>query len=83
MHVDRLSMGFSILYLILKFLYNYDALLSRRLVFIFANSAGPDEMPHYATFHLGPHFFLSPAKHGRHIGIMPSSAFSQLLVSDR
>ena len=27
----------------------------RRLFFISANSADPDEMPPYAAFHLGPH----------------------------
>ena len=29
--------------------------LSLKIVFIFANSADPDEMPHYAAFHLGLH----------------------------
>ena len=30
-------------------------LQSLEIVFIFANSAGPDEMMHFATFHLGLH----------------------------
>ena len=38
----------------LKFL-NYDAFMSQRIVFILANSADPDEMPHNAAFHQGLH----------------------------
>ena len=34
---------------------NYDIFLSRKVVLILANSAGPDEMQHYAAFHLGLH----------------------------
>ena len=30
--------------------------LSLKIVFIFANSADPDEMPYYAAFHLGLHY---------------------------
>ena len=30
-------------------------LLSLKICFIFANSVDPDEMPHYAAFHLGLH----------------------------
>ena len=29
--------------------------LSRKIVFVLANSVNPDEMPHYAAFHLGLH----------------------------
>ena len=32
---------------------NYDAFLYLKLVLILANSADPDEMQHYAAFHLG------------------------------
>ena len=28
---------------------------SLKIDFVFANSANPDEMPHYAAFHLGLH----------------------------
>ena len=35
-----------------KFL-NYDVFLSLKVVLILANSADPDEMQHYAAFHLG------------------------------
>ena len=34
---------------------NYDGFLSLKVVLILANSADPDEMQHYATFHLGLH----------------------------
>ena len=30
-------------------------ILSLKIVFVLANSVDPDEMPHYATFHLGLH----------------------------
>ena len=36
----------------LKFPNNY-ILLSMAIAFILANSVGPDEMPHFAAFHLG------------------------------
>ena len=42
MHVDRISAPII-----------YDAILCLKVVFIFANSADPDEMPPYAVFHLG------------------------------
>ena len=29
--------------------------LSLKIVFVIANSVNPDEMPHYAAFHLGVH----------------------------
>ena len=35
-----------------------DAFLSLKIVFILANSADPDEMPHKAAFHLGLHYLL-------------------------
>ena len=38
----------------LKFL-NCDAFMSLKIVFIFANSADPDEMPPYVAFHLVLH----------------------------
>ena len=34
---------------------NYDVSLSLKVVLILANSADPDEMQHYAAFHLGLH----------------------------
>ena len=34
---------------------NYDVSLSLKVVLIFANSADPDEMQHYAGFHLRLH----------------------------
>ena len=34
---------------------NYDVFLSLKVVSILANSADPDEMQHYAAFHLGLH----------------------------
>ena len=33
----------------------YDVFLSLKVVLILANSALPDEMQHYAAFHLGLH----------------------------
>ena len=38
----------------MKFQEKY-VFLSLMIVFILANSADPDEMPHYAAFHLGLH----------------------------
>ena len=38
----------------LKFL-NFNMFLSMKTVFILANSADHDEMPHYAAFHQGLH----------------------------
>ena len=37
-----------------KFL-NYDVFIFQKIVFILANSADPDEMPHDAAFHMGLH----------------------------
>ena len=34
---------------------NYDVCLSMKIVFILANSADPDEIQHYAAFHLDLH----------------------------
>ena len=34
---------------------NYDVFLSLKFVLILANCADPDEMQHYAAFHLGLH----------------------------
>ena len=57
MHIDTISMILSILYFkgsqieISK----KNVFLSLKIVFKLANSADPDEMPHYAAFHLGFH----------------------------
>ena len=45
-HIDTLSMGLPIVH------FN-DVFLSLIVVLILANSADPDEMQHYAAFHLG------------------------------
>ena len=34
---------------------NYDGFLSLKVVLVLANGADPDEMQHYAAFHLGLH----------------------------
>ena len=34
--------------------------ISLKTDFVFANSAGPDEMPHYVAFHLGLHCLANP-----------------------
>ena len=34
------------------------AFLTLKIVFVLANSADPDEMPHYAAFHQDPHCLL-------------------------
>ena len=50
-------MGLSILYFKgsqVEFPNNY-VLQSLMIVFMIANSAGPDEMPHFVAFHLGLH----------------------------
>ena len=51
-HIDTISMGPHIVYF--NFL-NYQVSLSLKVVLILANSADPDEMQHYAAFHLGLH----------------------------
>ena len=59
-HNDTIRMELSILYLkglSVKISKN-DAFLSLKIVFILANSADPDEMPHKAAFHLGLHYLL-------------------------
>ena len=33
-------------------------ILSLKIIFVSANSADPDEMPHYAVFHQGLHHLL-------------------------
>ena len=57
LHIDLhvLSMGLSILYFKGSHVYyfNYNAFQSLNVVFILVNSADPDEMQHYASFHLG------------------------------
>ena len=55
--INTIRMGFPIHILRghrLKFSNNY-VLQSLKIVFIFANSAGPDEMPRCVAFHLGLH----------------------------
>ena len=55
--IDTISMGLSIKNLIgskVKF-SNYDVILSMTVGLILANSVDPDEMQHYAPFHLGLH----------------------------
>ena len=52
MHIDTMSMGLSIVYLNesqVEFSLHYISVL------IEANSVDPDEMQHYAAFHLGRH----------------------------
>ena len=59
-HINTIKMELSILYLkglSVKISKN-DAFLSLKIVFILANSADPDEMPHKAAFHLGLHYLL-------------------------
>ena len=62
-HIDTISMALPIVPLkgsqmegsqVLNLL-NYDALLSMKVVLIIANREDPDEMQHYAAFHLGLH----------------------------
>ena len=40
------------------FFLNYDVFLSLTVVLILENSVDPDEMQHYAAFHLGHHCSL-------------------------
>ena len=56
-HIDTVSMGLPIMYFKrsqVEFLI-YDVFLSLKVVFILVNSSDPDEMQHYAAFHLGLH----------------------------
>ena len=56
-NISTISMGLPIVRLKgsqAEFL-KYDIFLSLKIVFIIANSAGLDEMRHYAAFHLGFH----------------------------
>ena len=43
----------------LKFCKRIIVFLSLKMVFVLANSVYPDEMPHYAAFHLGIHCMAS------------------------
>ena len=55
--IHRIRMGLFIIYFKgtqVKFSNDY-VFQSLKKVFIIANSAGPDEMQHYAAFHLGLH----------------------------
>ena len=56
-HIATINMDLSILYFKgsqVKF-HNINIFLSLNIVFILANSADPDEMPHYAAFYLDLH----------------------------
>ena len=56
-HINTKSMGVLIMYFKgsqVEFL-NYCVFLSLKVVLILANSVDPDEMQHYAAFHLGLH----------------------------
>ena len=68
MHIDRISKELPILYFKVtqKFL-NYDAFQSLKIVFIFANSADPDEMLQYKALNLGLHQMLQYA--ASHLGL--------------
>ena len=39
---------------------NYNVFLFLKIDFVLANSADPDEMLHYAAFHMGLHCFKVP-----------------------
>ena len=55
--INTIRMGLSIIYFKeseVKIQNNYE-LQSLRIVIILANSVDPDEMPHFAAFHLGLH----------------------------
>ena len=56
-HNDTISMGPPLCTLRghRKHFLTYDVLLSQKNVLILTNSADPDEMQHYAAFHLGLH----------------------------
>ena len=53
-HIDTICMGSNPFKMSQNFLY-YDVFLSLKVVLILANCADPDEMQHYAAFHLGLH----------------------------
>ena len=56
-HIDKINMGLPIVFFKgsqVKF-SKCDVFLSVRVVLILANSADPDQMQHYAAFHLGLH----------------------------
>ena len=52
--------GWAIVYIEASHVENFKniAFLSLKIDFVFANSADPDEMQHYAAFHLGLHCLL-------------------------
>ena len=55
--IDTISMGLPIVYFkgSQEEFLNYDVFMSLKVVLILANSTDPDEMQHYAAFHLGLH----------------------------
>ena len=57
MKSDGVTSGWSILYIEGSRLIfsNQNVFLSLKIVFVLANSVDPDEMPHYAAFHLRLH----------------------------
>ena len=59
-HIDTICMGLPIVYFKgsqVEFLM-YDVFCSLKVVLIIANSVDPDEMQHYAAFHLDLHCLL-------------------------
>ena len=57
-HIDTTSMGVPIVYFKgsqAKYYLNFDVFLSLKVFLILANRIDPDEMQHYAAFHLGLH----------------------------
>ena len=60
-HIDTISMGLTIAYfrgrMYGKNFLNCDVFLSLKVVLNLVNSEDPDEMQHYAAFHLGLHCF--------------------------
>ena len=89
--INTIRMGLSIIYsrgLQVNKSSNY-VLQDLKIVFIRANSAGPDEMPQNAAFHLGLHFLpkypFSGFQHakGKLAIIFPFSLTSSLWLSQR
>ena len=57
-HINTINMGLLIMYFKgLQVEFSYDVFLSLNIVLNLANSADPDEMQHYAAFHLGSSLF--------------------------
>ena len=56
-HIDIISMELPTVYFkgLQVALFYYDVVLFLKVVLILANCADPDEMQHYAAFHLGIH----------------------------